>query len=115
MSYGKQFCEFLKRIRQRIASENGIVYKASECFHVIDCAGTCPQCDAELIELQKRLGEKIEYGVRLGDEVDYIGYDHSESKFCNHPLRGCPSSTYMQEKYLDKLQNNKKEEDDLPF
>ena len=55
MNIGKDKCELLKNIRTYIAEKYGLDYLPSECKHEGDCQGTCPKCDAELIDIQKQL------------------------------------------------------------
>ena len=55
MNRGKEICEKLKSIRKSIAERYGIAYEPAECNHQGDCAGTCPQCDAELKDLKLQL------------------------------------------------------------
>lgn len=65
MRRGKIICEILKSIRNQIAIDNGIDYKAKECHHKGDCSGTCPQCDAELKYIQEKLNEKECRGEKI--------------------------------------------------
>jgi len=58
MNIGKDKCELLKNIRIYIAEKYGLDYLPSECKHEGDCQGTCPRCDAELIDIQKQLDSK---------------------------------------------------------
>lgn len=58
MNTGKEKCELLKKIRQQIAEKYGLSYCPTECTHEGDCLGTCPKCDAELVDLQRQLDEK---------------------------------------------------------
>ncbi|MGP1591532.1 MAG: HIRAN domain-containing protein [Prevotella sp.] len=58
MNIGKDKCELLKNIRIYIAEKYGLDYLPSECKHESDCQGTCPKCDAELIDIQKQLDSK---------------------------------------------------------
>lgn len=55
MNRGKKKCMFLKDIRRSIAKKFGLRYDPVECTHTGDCAGTCPACDAEIIDLQQQL------------------------------------------------------------
>ncbi len=54
---GKDKCNLLREIRRRITEQYGLRYKPVECHHEGNCAGTCPQCDAELQNLQRQLKE----------------------------------------------------------
>lgn len=51
-------CEILKAIRSYVAEKYGLDYNPAECDHDGDCPGTCPQCDAELADLQRQLEAK---------------------------------------------------------
>jgi len=57
-NYGKKKCEVLKEIRQKIADANGIKYTPNECHHEGECAGTCPQCEAEVKYIESELEKK---------------------------------------------------------
>ena len=58
MEKGKEKCKILKDIRSYIAEKYDLSYNAPECNHQGDCPGTCPQCDAELADIQRQLKEK---------------------------------------------------------
>lgn len=66
MNRGKEICEKLKAIRKNIAERYGIAYEPAECNHQGDCAGTCPQCDAELKDLQQQLEKR---GIHIIDSM----------------------------------------------
>lgn len=55
---GKEKCEYLRRLRQKIAERYSIEYHPMECNHIGDCIGTCPQCDKELRELTSLINKK---------------------------------------------------------
>lgn len=48
----------LKDIRRKIAEDNDINIVVSECKYQGDCKGTCPKCEAELAELERKLRNK---------------------------------------------------------
>lgn len=52
---GKERCEYLKQIRIRFAKEYNIPYEPTECTHIGECSGTCPQCEKELRELTSKI------------------------------------------------------------
>lgn len=57
-------------------------YSPTECTHESECRGTCPKCDAELAELQKRLEAKGIYDIsedaNLNDLVrNYLNQDNN--------------------------------------
>lgn len=62
---GKEKCRMLKEIRRRIAEENDIPYVTRECTHRGDCRGTCPRCEAELRELERKLEGRKSIGKRV--------------------------------------------------
>ena len=63
---GRDKCELLNQIRQKIALKNNIEFDFDECTFEGECSGTCPKCESELeyleMELKKKQykGEKIE-------------------------------------------------------
>lgn len=65
MEPGKIKCRYLKELRVRFAELNDIEYAPAECYHVGDCRGTCPACDAELRYLEKSLWEKVARGEQI--------------------------------------------------
>lgn len=52
---GKQICEQLKEMRRKLAAANNISIDIVDCPSTGPCAGTCPQCDFEICELQRLL------------------------------------------------------------
>ena len=82
MRRGKEKCKILKAIRTYVADKYGVEYSPTECTHEGECRGTCPKCDAELAELQKRLEAKGIYDIsddaKLSDLVrNYINQDNN--------------------------------------
>ena len=60
---GKEQCDFLKRMREKIAKENGISgFEYQKCPYDGPCTGTCPACDAETEALYEKLRD-------LGNEL----------------------------------------------
>lgn len=53
--YGKQICEELKKMRRKLAEANNIDIDIVDCPSTGPCAGTCPQCDKEISELQRSI------------------------------------------------------------
>ena len=73
---GKEKCILMKRIRARIAEENGIEgFEFKECPSKGECLGTCPACDKETEDLQKALEEKGVSVVvpKVSDAVEFVG------------------------------------------
>ncbi len=62
MNPGKNRCEYLKEIRKRIATENGIPLEPRECTFEGECSGTCPFCEAEMRYLEKELHRRKSLG-----------------------------------------------------
>lgn len=54
----KELCSILSNIRKQIAEANGIEYVQTECTHTGSCCGTCPACEQELQDLERKLEEK---------------------------------------------------------
>ena len=65
---GKDKCEQLRDIRRAVAEKYGLNYTPRECHHEGDCSGTCPLCDAELLDLQRQLREKGIQDIELPEE-----------------------------------------------
>lgn len=65
MNRGKNICDKLKAIRQKIADENGINYIANECKFTGQCNGTCPTCEAETKWLEHQLAINKSLGLPL--------------------------------------------------
>ncbi len=62
MNPGKNRCEYLKEVRQRIAKENGIPLEQRECTFKGECSGTCPFCEAEMRYIEKELHKRRTLG-----------------------------------------------------
>ncbi len=62
---GKEKCTLLKSIRCKIARENGIDYRPTECTFQGDCKGTCPKCEAELQKLTNDIEKLKNAGKRV--------------------------------------------------
>lgn len=63
--YGKEKCRILKQVRAKIAKENDIEWIVEECPHKGDCLGTCPKCEAEVRELEKKLESRRRAGLTV--------------------------------------------------
>ncbi|MBO4868589.1 MAG: hypothetical protein J5585_02625 [Clostridia bacterium] len=63
--YGKEKCRILKKIRAQIAENNDIEWVTNECPHKGDCKGTCPKCEAEVRELERKLEERRRAGLTV--------------------------------------------------
>lgn len=74
---GREKCELLKRIRAKIAADNGIKgFEYKPCTSTGECYGTCPACDAEALNLQYILeGQGININVPRNPNMpkDLIG------------------------------------------
>lgn len=62
MNPGKNKCAYLKEIRKRIATENGIPLEQRECTFKGECSGTCPFCEAEMRYIEKELHKRRTLG-----------------------------------------------------
>ena len=59
---GKSKCDYLKKYREKIASEYGIKgFKYEKCKNKGECIGTCPFCDKEVSKLNENVLSKIKY------------------------------------------------------
>lgn len=56
---GKNICETLRSVRERIAKAGGIAYHPRECHHEGECSGNCPACDTEMKYLEQSLIRKF--------------------------------------------------------
>lgn len=61
----KELCSILSNIRKQIAEANGIEYVQTECTHTGPCCGTCPACEQELQDLERKLEEKKSRGEHV--------------------------------------------------
>lgn len=62
---GKDKCELLNKIRQKIALKNNIELNVEECTFEGDCSGTCPKCESELEYLENELNKKQANGEKI--------------------------------------------------
>ena len=93
MYVGKEKCEYLKSIRDRIAKENNIPYESSPCTNMDPCEGTCPACEAETAALREMLKARRTEGNCL-----YLGgFDAEEAlKMTSDDIRNmCTPKTDM--------------------
>ena len=77
---GKKLCEELRQMRIDFAEANDIPFVPEHCDHNGPCAGTCPQCDAELRYLNEQIEEKKSSRGK------------KEIQFPEHKLKTMPSS-----------------------
>ncbi len=62
---GRDKCELLNEIRQKIADENNIEFTIYDCTFEGDCTGTCPKCESELKYLESELEKKQNAGEKI--------------------------------------------------
>ncbi|WP_298535424.1 hypothetical protein [uncultured Methanobrevibacter sp.] len=62
---GRDKCELLNEIRQKIALKNNIEFNIEECTFEGDCSGTCPKCESELEYLENELNKKQANGEKI--------------------------------------------------
>lgn len=62
---GKEKCDLLNGIRQKIADENNIDFHIEKCTFEGDCTGTCPKCESELEYLENKLEKKQKAGENV--------------------------------------------------
>lgn len=55
---GKAKCKVMKRIRDIIADVNGIEKSSRICMNKGECAGTCPLCEKELLDLTQFISKR---------------------------------------------------------
>lgn len=74
---GKDKCNYLKAVRMKIASLNGIEYIPHECTYDGPCKGTCPACEAEAEELMYKLFENEANGIPVKVDTNILAeLDH---------------------------------------
>lgn len=61
---GKEKCDLLNELRQKIADENNIDFNIEKCTFEGECLGTCPKCEAELEFLENELNKKQRSGKK---------------------------------------------------
>lgn len=69
---GKKLCDKLKDIRKSVADKYELNYEPADCHHEGDCAGTCPKCDEELLDLQSQLSQKGITDIDVKQSIDGI-------------------------------------------
>ena len=62
---GKEKCDLLNEIRQKIADENNIDFNIEKCTFKGECTGTCPKCEVELEYLENELEKKQNDGEKI--------------------------------------------------
>lgn len=90
---GKEKCEWLKRLRARIARMNGIDYEPVPCDFDGVCPGYCPQCDQESKDLMKALrikeaaGEPIRFDTSCLEQLQFLaqGKEQEQQEDDNAP------------------------------
>lgn len=76
---GKEKCEYLKSVRNRIAQQNNIPYASAPCTSTAPCEGICPACEAETAYLREMLeakgaeGDTVVYGKDAGEALAASG------------------------------------------
>lgn len=86
---GKEKCGFLRKIREKIAGENGLSISEEPCTYEGPCSGTCPKCDQEAQRLNEQLtgncGSSIA-GETLNREISdvFSGVKEMERRLFEH-------------------------------
>ncbi|WP_298502662.1 hypothetical protein [uncultured Methanobrevibacter sp.] len=62
---GKDKCDLLNKIRQKIADANNIDFVIYDCNFKGECFGTCPKSDSELQYLENELEKKQNDGEKI--------------------------------------------------
>ena len=84
---GKEKCEYLKSVRDRIAKQNNIPYVSSPCTNTEPCAGICPACEAEtamlreMLEKKRAEGNTIVYGNDAWEALSSSGDTIQQTSF----------------------------------
>jgi hypothetical protein len=80
MMTGKDKCEMLKKLREKIAAENNIDgFEYKECQYQGPCEGTCPACDEETMLLAKKLQEaRQKKMVESQNSMDLLNQDDGQ-------------------------------------
>ena len=65
---GRDKCELLNEVRQKIAEKNDIEFTVYECTFEGDCTGTCPKCESEVRYLEEELTKKQARGEKINLE-----------------------------------------------
>lgn len=75
---GREKCELLNNIRQKIAEKNDIEFTIYDCTFEGECSGTCPKCESEIRYLEKELEKK----QARGEEINIIGIFDEKPEIC---------------------------------
>ena len=62
---GRDKCELINQIRQKIADNNNIDFVIYECTFDGECTGRCQKSDSELNFLERELEKRQNEGVKL--------------------------------------------------
>jgi len=62
---GRDKCELINQIRQKIADNNNIDFVIYECTFEGECTGRCAKSDSELNYLERELEKRQNEGVKL--------------------------------------------------
>lgn len=62
---GREKCELINQIRQKIADNNNIDFVIYECTFEGECTGRCQKSDSELNYLERELEKRQNEGVKL--------------------------------------------------
>lgn len=111
---GKNICKYLKGVRRQIAETNGIKLEIPECTFEGECRGTCPQCEAEVKYLEKKLTERrtlakkiaiigVAAGMSMASALDASAQSTSDTvRNCNLP----PDDSEYQDAISREMDNN---------
>ena len=81
---GREKCELLNSIRQKIAEKNDIEFVVYDCTFEGECTGTCPKCESEIKYLEKELEKK----QARGEKINLIGIFDEKPETCVRPDYG---------------------------
>ena len=83
---GRDKCELLNEIRQKIADENNIEFTIYDCTFEGDCTGTCPKCESELEYLERELEKKQNAGEKINLKNIFTLNQKEESNWDIEPV-----------------------------
>lgn len=62
---GRQKCEIINQIRQKVADNNNIDFVIYDCTFEGECSGRCQKSDSELTYLERELEKRQNAGMKL--------------------------------------------------
>lgn len=111
---GREKCELINQIRQKIADNNNIDFVIYDCTFDGECSGRCQKSDSELNYLEKELEKRQNEGMKLNLngvfalDIDDKTTQHSHDKSVNRQeklekLMENPELSDLPPRYMDML------------